>query len=354
MVAWVRCTALAARPMKTLRNPMSRQTYVPANIAVRDIASLSSVASLSLEGARWHRGKSWSTYQLSQDETFSLVALQSYSHNEDLYTFTRLEGHAKVSFWLSGKHVTVLDGYGEHVHDAPEVFVTAGPQRMLKVDVFPRNAHIACVALCVLPEFFSRFLGLSPAEVPIPLRRAAQAGCEDYFFYRCRLTPDVALAARAILAAPFAVRRQAAYARAKSVELMCLLINQLAARGAPDDDALVRRYAGRFYEARELIDGRFGSSLTVAEISSAVGLNRVTLTSGFRAAFGLSLSDYLRKVRMEHAYELLQGSAVSVGNVANAVGYSHACNFSTAFQHYFGCCPRAVLAGRRERKRRDR
>lgn len=328
--------------MKQVCNTMSRQTYVPRGIEAEDVASLGSVALSSLQGVQSYRGKSWNRYQLTRGTGFALIGLEAYNHDDDTYAFTRLESYVKVNFWLSGKHVTVLDGYGEHAHDRSEVLITGGPPRMLKVDILPRNTHVACVGLCVFPEFFATCLGLSPDEVPIPLRRAAQRTLNEYIFYRLKLTPDLSIAARAVLTASFSVRRQPEYAQAKAVELICLLIYQLTKRNTADEEGLVRRYASRLYQARELIHQNFGSALTLSDISTSVGLNRVTLTAGFRAAFGLTLSDYLRKVRMERAHELLEGRTLSIGAVANAVGYSHLCNFSTAFRGYFGHSPREV------------
>jgi two-component system response regulator YesN len=54
----------------------------------------------------------------------------------------------------------------------------------------------------------------------------------------------------------------------------------------------------------------------------------------------MSVYDYLQKKRMERAYELLQNEENSVSRVAEAVGFTHSCNFSTTFHGYFGCTPR--------------
>jgi AraC-like DNA-binding protein len=60
----------------------------------------------------------------------------------------------------------------------------------------------------------------------------------------------------------------------------------------------------------------------------------------------MSVYDYLQKQRMERAYELLLNEAASINQAAEAVGFTHACNFSTAFRHYFGYSPQTVRSGR--------
>jgi AraC-like DNA-binding protein len=70
----------------------------------------------------------------------------------------------------------------------------------------------------------------------------------------------------------------------------------------------------------------------------------MALTSGFQRLFGMSVHDFLQKIRMERAYELLHDDVQSIAQIAEAVGYQHACNFSTAFRAYFGYAPQKIRA----------
>jgi transcriptional regulator GlxA family with amidase domain len=73
----------------------------------------------------------------------------------------------------------------------------------------------------------------------------------------------------------------------------------------------------------------------------------MALTSGFRQLFSMSVYDYLQKERMERAYELLQDEEYTVNRIAEAVGFGHPCNFSTAFHTYFGCTPQKARGNHR-------
>lgn len=59
---------------------------------------------------------------------------------------------------------------------------------------------------------------------------------------------------------------------------------------------------------------------------------------------GLSFSQLLLKLRMEHAAELLQQGTASIDSIAAIVGYSSPSSFYRAFSHYYGCTPGAYLA----------
>jgi AraC family transcriptional activator of pyochelin receptor len=100
------------------------------------------------------------------------------------------------------------------------------------------------------------------------------------------------------------------------------------------------RQKARLLEARELVAQRYPEPITLEKICKEVGINRMALTAGFRQLFGMSFYNCLQKERMERACELLQDDAHPITRVADAVGYNHACNFSTAFRGYFGFTPK--------------
>jgi len=221
---------------------------------------------------------------------------------------------------------------------------------MLKMDVMNRDTQTALVALCVKPEFFSRVMSLSVDELPHSLGSLVSGAGKSFGFRQYALQPELAAATRAVLSAPAAVRRQRLYVQAKAIELMCLLINQIEsdARGPTARRRVLARHEGRLRDAYELLNRHYAEALTLERLCREVGVNRMTLTSGFRELFGISVHDYLQQVRMQRAFELLQAQETSsIKRVAEAVGYRHASNFSTAFHAYFGYSPQKLRASGR-------
>jgi AraC-like DNA-binding protein len=53
----------------------------------------------------------------------------------------------------------------------------------------------------------------------------------------------------------------------------------------------------------------------------------------------MTISQYLRQLRLERAAELLRAGEHNVTEVALEVGYSSLSHFSQAFHAAFGCCP---------------
>jgi AraC-like DNA-binding protein len=74
-------------------------------------------------------------------------------------------------------------------------------------------------------------------------------------------------------------------------------------------------------------------------IGREVGCSPFHLSRTFSAETGMTIPQYLRKLRMELAAELLQSGRHNVTEAAMAVGYSSLSHFSQSFCQTMGCCP---------------
>ncbi len=80
-------------------------------------------------------------------------------------------------------------------------------------------------------------------------------------------------------------------------------------------------------------------SLSLAEIARHVGCSPFHLSRTFSREVGVSIPQYLRKLRMERAAELLRSGEYNVTEAALEVGYSSLSHFSQSFCQTMGCCP---------------
>ena len=75
------------------------------------------------------------------------------------------------------------------------------------------------------------------------------------------------------------------------------------------------------------------------DIGRQVGCSPFYLSRTFSKEVGMTIPQYLRKLRMEKAAELLRSGKFNVTEAALEVGYSSLSHFSAAFHETFGCCP---------------
>jgi len=75
------------------------------------------------------------------------------------------------------------------------------------------------------------------------------------------------------------------------------------------------------------------------ELGKKIGCSHFYLSRIFSAQTGQTITQYLRRLRMERAAELLRAGEFNVTEVALEVGYASLSHFSAAFHETFGCCP---------------
>jgi AraC-like DNA-binding protein len=95
----------------------------------------------------------------------------------------------------------------------------------------------------------------------------------------------------------------------------------------------------RVERAKELLSRDLANPLTLEALGQEVGCSPFYLSRMFSREVGLTIPQYLRKLRMERAAELLRTGRYNVTEAATEVGYSSLSHFSKAFCETIGCCP---------------
>ena len=110
---------------------------------------------------------------------------------------------------------------------------------------------------------------------------------------------------------------------------------------------------GRSRDIRRILDciheHLFDRDLSVGTVRSRCRLRDNNISTRFRRAMGISLKHYIERLRMEAAARLLRERAVSVLDIALAVGYEHPQTFYQAFRRCYACTPAAYRARVRDR-----
>lgn len=92
-------------------------------------------------------------------------------------------------------------------------------------------------------------------------------------------------------------------------------------------------------EARDRIHGELASRPSLRGLAQSVGVHPVTLARAFRQAFGCTVGEYVRNLRIERATHQLAQTELSLAEIALAAGFSDQSHFSNLFRHHTGLSP---------------
>ena len=104
------------------------------------------------------------------------------------------------------------------------------------------------------------------------------------------------------------------------------------------------RYA-RMSRVLEYINTHYAEALNVSELAASANMSVSAFHSAFRAITLESPIQYIKKVRLSKARELICYQGKRVSETAHMVGYSTAAQFSREFKRHFNETPKAAATG---------
>ncbi|GAB3559792.1 AraC family transcriptional regulator [Spirosoma fluminis] len=134
--------------------------------------------------------------------------------------------------------------------------------------------------------------------------------------------------------------------QSRVLELVALQIDQFRVPINAASDLLPADEVEKLFQLKAYLDANFLADHSLAHLSRFCTLNEFKVKKGFKQLFDTTVFNYLRKLRMEHAGELLRHHSLSVDEVADRLNYEHSQHFSIAFKKYTGYTPSEYQHGR--------
>lgn len=92
---------------------------------------------------------------------------------------------------------------------------------------------------------------------------------------------------------------------------------------------------------KEILHDRWNENISLDDLSLQANVHPITISKNFRKYFSCTLSEYMRKVKVEHAIELLTSSKYTLTEVAYLCGFADQSHFTRVFTSVTGYLPRA-------------
>jgi len=279
---------------------------------------------------------------ISFDDGFHM-ALADYVGDGDFICRVNSPDWLKFYFRIEGRNTIVFDGVGEYCADGPRCMVITQPTGLEKADFLGAEGRNSWVTVFLSPDYVVNKLGIDPDGLPGHLARFLKTGISDLYCQSLPLSWEMKTIITELMENRYqgAIRR--VHSEAKALELICIMLQNISREFFEGGKSSSAPYIlARLEEAREILTQSYGNPPTLAALGRQVGVNRSRLAQDFKTHFGMTVYDYVTNIRMKQASEMLRNSRLSIGYVAEAVGYTYPRNFSQAFRRHFGVSPRTA------------
>lgn len=91
--------------------------------------------------------------------------------------------------------------------------------------------------------------------------------------------------------------------------------------------------------AKKYINDNYNTSLTLEIVSREIGFNPTYFSTMFKKETGMNFTDYLKKIRVENAKNMLLHTEWQVDDISLKVGYADVKYFSKLFKKFMGVTP---------------
>ena len=95
-------------------------------------------------------------------------------------------------------------------------------------------------------------------------------------------------------------------------------------------------------DVKKYIDNHFCEDISLQSVADAVALSPVYLSRFFKKNMGENFSDYILRLRMEKASEML-AEGKKAADVSDACGFSNPGYFARVFKNYYDCTPKEYV-----------
>jgi AraC family transcriptional regulator len=114
----------------------------------------------------------------------------------------------------------------------------------------------------------------------------------------------------------------------------------------------LRRPAGRtptrrLEDARELLRAHFPEQISLSVVAGVAGLHPIYFAQEFRKAYGCSVGEYVRRLRVEFASRELSGTDAPLSRIAVEAGFFDQSHFTRTFKRLTGMTPAEYRAASR-------
>lgn len=208
-------------------------------------------------------------------------------------------------------------------------------------DICEESGEYLMVMLVVKPDVLLESPFLYTEDSLPNLIKPAFADTVSRIEFKYSFGQEILMAANALVDRKVTGDHELTYIQCKAVELLCLLIQDLALLEANVHlKSFAQKDLDALAEVKRYIDSSFREASSIPDMAKEFDISESRLKTGFKSLYGLPVRAYVQGLRMQKAQQLLMDRKLNIDLIAWELGYNHTSNFITAFKQHFGMTPK--------------
>lgn len=279
--------------------------------------------------------------QYQQHEHFNLAVVQAQPEEDIELTTESMSTGVNMNFMLSG---SIYTRFSQLPHD---IHLTQARHNLLYINntngyhIFQKGQLFQNLHISLSEAYFKELCPpTSQASEKLHthmLKQQPVLASQNHG----TITLQMSQAIQQVLNCGFRGAMQKLYMEAKVLELLALQLNQFELQESATTGTFSAEKA-LAEELRQYLHLHYLDLPSLKELARGFGTNEFKIKKVFREHIGSGIFAYAQQLRLHHAKDMLLDGKLTVAEVADLIGYSHANHFSNAFKKHFGHSPSSI------------
>lgn len=230
-----------------------------------------------------------------------------------------------------------------HVIDQFQNVIVASTAKNGHVLLFPRSQKIQLNSLEISRKDFKQKLDCDLNHVDVNLRKLFRdLNARKLFFYHGNYSIGMSNCIDSLKTNRLDGFTRRLFLEGKSNEILSIQIKDFEddQKSEPKRQILRKADMVLIQKAAGILKQKLQTPITIKDLALQVGTNSTKLQEGFRYTFGLTVNNYLNKLRLEYARDQLMIGELNIGEIAENIGIANKSYFSRLFKSTYNVNPK--------------
>ena len=267
------------------------------------------------------------------------VGLRDLKIKQDFTTISLLKNTLSFEYILTGGSDMRLGQKNINTNGMPKIYISSHCSNGQQTRFYKQGEYIKSVGFWITPEYLKKTFNLDIEQLPLNFK--SMLNLEKDITVAMPMTSQIKVIVSEMVSPPFTGEVLNQYLQAKMIELLCYTISGMFSPELTfkENNQLSHQKSKMMKKLLHILEAQYNKPPCLDALAKQLLISRSSMTSTFKASYGITISDYIFQKRMEKAQLLLRTGKHTVLEVSLEVGYNDQSSFGRAYKRYFNYPP---------------